>query len=91
MRILQHVKKIKNSQVRQYCVQFLVIVFFFTITNSLTLSPKSFTSHHLLLLQTFSIKTRPPPTLYCTALHLIPLHFASFTSFHFIALRYTPR
>ena len=24
-----------------------------------------------------------PPSLYCTSLHLIPLHFASFTSLHF--------
>ena len=37
----------KNTQVREYCVQLLVIVFF--IINSLTLSPQSFTSHHLLL------------------------------------------
>ena len=39
----------KNTQARQYCVQFLVIIFF-TIINSLTLSPQSFTSHRLLLL-----------------------------------------
>ena len=38
----------KKTQVRQYCVQFPVIVFL--IINSLTLSPQSFTSHHLLLL-----------------------------------------
>jgi len=38
-----------NTQAKQYCVQFIVIIFF-PITNSLTLSPQSFTSHHLLLL-----------------------------------------
>ena len=38
----------KNTQVREYCVQFIVIAFF--LINSLTLSPQSFTSHHLLLL-----------------------------------------
>jgi len=72
----------KNTQARQYCVQFLVIVFV-TIINSLTLPPQSFISHHTLLLQTFSIKARSlPPSLYSTSLHLIPLHFASFTSLH---------
>ena len=34
----------KNTQVREYCVQFIVIVFF-SVINSLTLSPQSFTSH----------------------------------------------
>ena len=43
------ITKGKNNQARQYCVQFLVIVFL-TIINSLTLSPQSFTSHQLVLL-----------------------------------------
>ena len=38
----------KNTQVIEYCVRFLVIVFL-TI-NSLMLSPQFFTSHHLILL-----------------------------------------
>jgi len=52
----------KNTQVGQYCVQFLVIVFF-PITNSLTLSPQSFTSHHLLLINLFH-KDSPPPYIH---------------------------
>jgi len=39
----------KNNQLREYCVQFIVIVFF-SIINSLTLSPQPFISYHLLLL-----------------------------------------
>jgi len=70
-----------------YCVQFLV---FFTIINSLTLSPQSFTYHHILLPNSYSIKTRSPLhsfiSLYCTSLHLIQIHFASFTSLCFTSL-----
>ena len=37
----------------------------------------------------FSIKTRSPSPIPYTALHLIPLHFASFPSFHFTSFRCT--
>ena len=40
----------KNTQARQYYVQFLVIVSPSSIIHSLTLSPQSIISHHLLLL-----------------------------------------
>jgi len=67
--------RVKNTQAKQYCVQFLVIFFFLTIIISLTLSPQSFTSPHILLLKTYSIKTRSPLPL---PLPYTALHFTSF-------------
>ena len=64
--------------------------FFLPITNSLTLSPQSFTSHHLRPYKTFPQRLVPPPqSLYCTTLHLIPLHYASFISLYLMSLRCT--
>ena len=67
--------KVKNTQVKGYCVQFLVTVFFLII-NSLTLSPQPFTFRQLLSYKPFPQRLVPP--LPYTALH--------FTSFHFTLL-----
>jgi len=47
-RVLQHVQKVKTP--KQDSTVFSFLYFFFALINSLTLSPQSFTPHHLLLL-----------------------------------------
>jgi len=66
-------------------------LFFFSSINSLTFSPQSFTSHHLLLLQTFSIKIRfnPSTPLPYTALHFTSVHFTLLRSLHFTSPYFT--
>jgi len=87
IRILQHVQKVKTPTQDSTVYSFLLL-FFFTIINSLTLSLLI----TYLSCKPFPLRLVPPsPSLYCTSLHLIPLHFASFTSLQFIALGYTPR
>jgi len=49
IRILQYAQKVKTPKQDSTVYSFLLL-FFFTIINSLTLSLQSFTSHHLLLL-----------------------------------------
>ena len=74
----------KNSQAREYCVQFLVIV---PPPQSLIHSSPS-----LLItydpINLFHKDSPPPHSLYCTSLHPIPLHFASFTSLYFTSLQF---
>ena len=87
IRIL-HVKKAKHSSKTVLCT--VCFNYSFPIINSLTLSPQSFTSHHLLLLQTFSIKTPPPfPILHFFSPHSTSVCFVHFTSFYFTSLHFT--
>ena len=65
---------------------------FSTIINSFNSSAQSFISHHILLLKTFSIKTRSPlpsplPILHFTSPHSTSLCFVHFTLFHFATLQ----
>ena len=59
---------------------------FFLILNSLTLSPQSFTFHHLLSYKPFPQILVPPLPYTALPLHLIPLLFALFTSLFFTSL-----
>jgi len=87
VRIL-HVQKVKTSKQESTVYSFLSF-FLQSLIHSL------FHPSLSLLITYYSKnlfhKDSSPPPLYCTSLHLIPLHFASLISLHFVALRYTPR
>ena len=85
---IQHVKKVNNTKVRKYCIQFLV---FFPTHTVLTLSPQPFTSHHFTTHINFYHKVSfLLPSLHCTSLHFISFHFATLLDdFHFILLRFS--
>jgi len=82
---IQHAKKVNNTKIRKYYIQFLV---FFPRYTVLTVSTQPFTSHHFTTHINFSNKVWFfPYSLHCTALHFTSLHF---TSLHFTSLHYTP-
>ena len=80
---IQHVKKVNNTKVIKYCIQFLV---YFPTHIVLTLSPLPFTSHHFITHINFSHKVSLlPPSLHFTSFHFTTL----LDDFHFILLRFT--
>jgi len=82
----------KNTQWREYCVQFFVIVFFLQSLIHSCFHPSLSLLITLLLLLTFSIKTRsspPPPILHFTSPHSTSLCFFHFTSLYCTSLHST--
>ena len=81
---IQHVQKVNNTKVRNYCTYFLV---FFPTHHLITLWPQPFTSHHFTTHIHFSQKSLFPPSLHCTSLHFTtPLDDFHFILFHFSTL-----
>ena len=76
-------KKQKHPSKRVYVLRTVSCNCFFPVINSLTLSPQSFTSHHLRPYKPFPLRL-PPPIPY-TALHFTSFYFTLLRSLHFIS------